>query len=173
MTKSAQAALPGETLVLDSAPKPPAPRRNLPPARFQEAVFARGVYHAQVPDGVTTEELLANDFWPASIRNRLRIGDRIEVCDDYMENFWILWCVAANHHVGKATLDVLFHKERVRTEMIGSAAGAFGVKYEGAFEQWVVRRTLDDKVMRNQFRTKEDAERYVRVDLTPNSINAR
>jgi hypothetical protein len=165
MTKST--ALPGNNLVPEQAAKLPAKPSLLPAARFKQAEQARNIWHAQVPSGTTEETILNPEFWPASIRNRLRIGDRIEVADDYMENLWELWVVSCDPVRSLVTLDVLFHKRRERTEMPGADKGAFFSRYEGAFDKWCVYRAADGKKMKDGFVSQSEADHAISSTFIP------
>jgi len=137
--------------------RPVAPRRALE-ANFQQAEFKRTVWHLQLREGESREDILRPDFW-THIRSRVKQNDHIEITHEHA-NYFAELIVIASDSIG---LRVAFLRELDLSKLESSSVdeGDYMVKFRGPRKFSIIRRS-DNVVIEENIATEGMAKQRLR-----------
>lgn len=130
--------------------------RTLPMARFKQAEHERNIYHVDVEEKITQEDLLYPGFW-AHVARQLRPRDRIEAHAE--DGAWFAELLVIESGANFAKVAILRHVRldaTVPSESAGSVAGHY-VKWRGHVKKWSVLRQADEAVLKEGLTTRGEA----------------
>jgi hypothetical protein len=129
-------------VVVAPAPAPVPPKPKLHPKNFHDAVTQRNIWRVVPADGVRYEELFRPEYW-ASVSNRLRAGDLIEVTAEDGSYFALLYVLVTATQAARVYEFQKIDLQGENAELPDVGAG-YEVKWKGPVLQWTVIRTLDN-----------------------------
>ncbi len=135
---------------------------------LRQAESERTLYRAQVAAGTNPAALLDPKFW-VHVARRLRVGDRVEIIDVAMTWFAEVLVLEVGK-IATAGARVAYIVEPVdlsnRADLDKPAATS--VVWNGPSSMWSVRRNSDGAVLREGFKTQDEAAAWVPTpDLIP------
>jgi hypothetical protein len=133
--------------------------RQLPPARFQMAEYARVPYLVTVEHGTAFAETLEPSFW-AHVAAKLKAGDHIEVMAEDM-SFGRELIVIETGRMWARVQEWPFTEpaQRVETPVMASE---YTIKYAGPHHKHQVIRNSDNAVIKDQISQRTDAEMWLK-----------
>lgn len=129
-------------------------------SKFKQAEFVREVFVISPPPGVGLDDILTRDYW-TNVSAKLKPMSRIEVMPMDNTYFAELIVTAAGKNWANVVLrdyvnlnpDIPSEKEELHAE--------FDVIFRGALAKWSVVRKSDKVVLRDEFQSAEEAERWL------------
>lgn len=133
----------------------------------RHAQKTRVVYAAQVPVGLSQDDLLKPDLW-VNIAPRLRPTDQIEVFPEDMAYFARLLVIGVSSAGANLHLLELQNLESSIEEMESSQ---YDVRWAGPADRFRVVRVSDGHVIEKNFQTKAEGWAFVK-NLSPRKLAA-
>lgn len=131
----------------------------LMPDRFGEAEFKTKYFVADAEVGVTPEQVMDPNYW-AHVAAGIDPFDKIEVRAE--DGSWVahLVAVSCERHYTKVILDRLIKiEENVERD---APSSKYKVEFKGTHHKFVVVRLADGQVLQSGFKTRLEAETWMR-----------
>jgi hypothetical protein len=127
------------------------------PTSILLAEHTTATYHHTPEFQTSIDEVLGNDYWEHLAR-KLRPGDEIKVfaADATYYLHLVVRAATRNEVVLGVLSKVLFKSEAVIT-----TSAKYDVKYRGPSVRWSVMKVADGSVIRDNFQTQEEAEKWL------------
>ena len=138
---------------LASGDVPPAPKKAFAdPKRFADAQYVRTIRHYTMRPGETIEDIL-----------EVRSSDL---------TFWAQLMVVGSDHIGAhVELQTLVEAKLASADRREFDADGYRIEDTGdVLRRLAVIRTADNKLMRDGFKTRQDATRYITTELVPQRL---
>lgn len=129
------------------------------PLQLLAATHYTQTYAVWVPDGTVLKQVCEPAFW-SNVAKRLRRGDKIEVMPNDMAWRALLIVRAAGNL--EAVVQALDYDELGPAADLSLTGSPYDVRFVNADRKWGVFRRAGGDMLRDEFQTREDAERYAR-----------
>lgn len=145
-----------------AAPQPNKRSPTLMPDRIGQAEHKRHDWVVDVPVGVTVEDIQNPAYWALVVSEKgMEPLDHIEVRSD--DGMWIAYLIVrqCERTYAKVYLDrVIEFKENMESALPPSIKHK--VEFKGGHLKWGVIRLADSAVLQSGFKTREDADTWMR-----------
>lgn len=135
------------------------------PNRFSESGFARREWLYTMRPGETIDVVKSPGFFKR-ISNRFGLGDELIVRSADLTFYSRLLVVASDHVAARVELRTLQESKLEPAERKDYDADGYRIEDTGdVLRRLAVVRTVDGKLMREGFKTKQDAAHYITTEL--------
>lgn len=163
---AAKAKMHADMAMLASGDKPTPPKKPIAdPARFIGAAFARSEWSYTMRAGETIEDVKSDGYFKG-IAAKFTLGDLVEVRSADLTFWSLLMVVSSDHIAARVELRTLIETELQAAERRDFAADGFRIEDTGdVLRRLAVIRTADEKLMRDGFKNKQEAQHYIVTEL--------
>lgn len=130
------------------------------PGKIKEASFPRNAWHIPAKASDDPRDLLDPKYW-VHVSRMLRGGDKIEILAE--TNEWYAEAIVLDSGAYGAKIAYVVGPIRLTNEAEIDVPEDYEIKWSGPHTKFRVIRKSDNKMLRDQFTSKEEASSWVRA----------